>query len=296
MKIHFDKCFLNGELIKFKELDNEIKYNENRLSYTSVKTLNICPYRFFNESWDEIGLSNNDSSAHGTFGHYIIGEYLNSWVTIPDFNFDDFVNDVTWVAEEVLTTNKLEARTRIVFSSDYLKHTFYKLYVTTEFSVDKFLKKITGYLEVMDNILYHLPKDKIRNLYVETGIYNVNEKGQVTFGKADLIIEFTDGTYTLIDHKSSLNPLFFEPLQLKMYALLLNRPVRELAVYELSTGNYIRYTGDIKEHLIGAKDFIKGALSCVNRKDKSPVPGEHCSSCTVDCLDSITNDDGYVTI
>ena len=295
MNIFFDKCFLNGKLINFKDLDNSIKYNENRLSYTSMKTLNQCPFRFFNETWEDIGLSNTDNSAHGTAGHYLIGEFLNSFFK-EGFDMEEFTNESKqFIEDHSLTYLEEKARHKIKPNGKYLKHSFSLLYVSGSFDREKYLHKIYGYLNDMDYILYNLPLSKIANLYVETGIYRVTKTGRVLFGKADLIIGYKDGTYTIIDHKSSFNTLYFEPVQLKTYAKMMGKPIKDLVVFELSNGSYIKYANGIQECLEDAKEFIKSALVNAKSKDKICI-GEHCSTCNVDCLSSITNENGFILI
>lgn len=295
MNIFFDKCFLNGKIINFKDLDNSIKYNDNRLSYTSLKTLNQCPFRFFNETWEDIGLSNTDNSAHGTAGHYLIGEFLNSFLK-PDFSMSEFTKDsLNFIEDYSLTYFEEEARHKIQPRSKYLYHSFGLLYVSSSFDKGKYLKKIEGYLDNMESILYHLPLSKIKNIYIETGIYRVTKSGRVLFGKADLVVEYLDGTFAIIDHKSSFNTMYFEPNQLKMYAKLIGKPINHLAVFELSSGSYIRYNSVIEGCLVDAKEFISEALVNVKTEDKICI-GEHCSSCSVNCLTSITDKDGYISI
>jgi hypothetical protein len=294
METHYDKCFLNGNLINLKDLDEDIRYADDRLSFTSLNTLNECAYRFFNETWEDIGLSDNDNSAHGTFGHYFMSVFLSKFY-LKDFNLDLFTEEALYLAEKVITYDKSRAREKLKPEMTYFTLSTNLLYVTKSFKYEKYLEKITNYLKIINEFLGHIPLSKIANLYVETGIYVVTKAGRVVFGKADLIIEFIDGTYSIIDHKSSFIPMYFNSMQLKMYASILKKPIKDLVIYELSSGSWIKYSESVEVCLNEAKEFINEGLKRFKSGEELSV-GEWCNGCPVRCLDSMTDSEGYVSM
>lgn len=294
MKTYSDKCFYNGELIDIKDLPNSVRWAEDRLSFTSLNTLNTCSFKFFNETWEDIGLSDNDSSAHGSVAHYIMSVYLCKFY-LEDFDLDLFTEEALIVSETSITYDKDRAREKYYPNLTYFKESTNLLYVTQSFNFEKYRTKLKGYMELITDFLYCLPLNKIKNLYVETGIYVTTKKGSVVFGKADLIIEFIDGTYTIVDHKSSFITIFFNSMQLKVYASMLKRPIKDLIIYELSSGSIIKYDEPIEVCLREAKEFIGDGLKSFRGGEELGI-GEWCSGCTVNCSSFGADSDGYVSI
>ena len=151
---------------------------------------------------------------------------------------------------------------------------------------------MSGYLRYLNEIFYLIGRD-CANIYVETGIYK-DINGNVVFGKADLLIEHKDGTFTVVDHKSSFNLMYFHGKQLPLYGMLLGRPIRNLVIHELSSGGSYFYS-DVQAKIMESYSFVSNALKGLEG-DIVTKPGEHCTGCTIDCIGSQTDDDGYLSI
>lgn len=297
--VHFDKCFVNGEVAIFKELPQRYRFGDDRISFTDMMTIKQCPYKYAHETWEDIGLSNNDTSAHGIVGHFIMGNFLN-YCYDNELNINEFKKNAKELAKKVLTYRKTEARAHLDFQIPFMDKGFLsRLYVTRMFDLDKYFKKIDNFLKSMENIYWLVRPGTFKNLYVESGVYRdikTPNGNKIIFGKADLIIEHFDDTMTIIDHKSSFNMMFFQPLQLPTYGWVLGHRLRSLVVYDMSDGSDYHYPNFHETIAIDVRNLVDNAVYQLSREKPEIIVGEACKDCTVNCLKDQTDKDGYVTL
>lgn len=151
----------------------------------------------------------------------------------------------------------------------------------------------------MNNLYWLVRPGTFKNLYIETGVYRTVETSDgaeiTVFGKVDLIIEHFDGTFTLVDHKSSFNMMYFEPLQLPTYAWVLSQRVRNLIVYDLSDGSDYHYPNIHETISLNVRNLVDNAVYSLSKDKLDIIVGESCKDCQVNCVPNQTDEDGYVT-
>ena len=297
--IHFDKCFVDGFIQDFDSLSDNLRYKgDSRYSFTDLKGLFECPRRFYEETWEDIGLQAKDGQAHGIVGHYLYGAWLKHCF-LDGESFEEFKEEAIQLAEDVLTFSKSKDRSKLSKTYRFMDVGFLRrMYVTRMMDKEKYLDKVSNFLDNMNQFYWTLKPRSFKNLYVETGIYSNTPGGLVLFGKADLIVEHTSGNFSIVDHKSSFNTMFFNPLQLPFYATLLKKPIESLIVNDMSTGNGYRYSN--QGLMYPELDvLLDRALSGVVYEEEEPAyrVGTHCHDCPItDCIDRQVNDSGYLEL